>query len=883
MKKQTKILSIFLCMVLILTCLPLGLGERLSLISRVEAAGNRQALVTYALSQVGQQERSAGSDDIVYNDWYYGRRVSNKTSGQYAWCHAFVSYCAAMSGCSSIIPKTASCASGVSWFKARNRYYTRTSGYQPQPGDIIYISTGTQTAHHVGIVYQVDAGSVYYVDGNNTGHTPHWVAKSRKKRTDSSILGYGSPAFDGPSAPSNPASSNPLPSIDNVRIDSIDHSHVTVSFTANNSGLAKVVVISKASGESRSASYTGGFSRITHTFRTSEMSNPGKDFIIRIYTYSTSSGGNEQLHEVTYGSELRVVHLPDKPLMYNVEHLPSNLIMNDTISGWVSGEHVEKVVAVLNGQEYLCGRMNREDVTNNVPGYSGENAGFILNLSVLQAKDGDNTLSIRAYTSGTDYVEMYQGIFEAVKLDPSYFDEAWYYFNYSSTDGEVAALGIDRQKLMEHYYSKGIGLGYSPNICFDPKYYLQKNSDVNAACEGSYTGAYNHFVRYCIRGGELRDLSPFLRLGFYKTYGDLKDFNAEELFRHFYLFGSRLESRPGDDSMEAQAFAQIYQPSQIAAHNTDIKNAFGDGTEYDSAQRIWSHFFLNILCNNEERNLNDDIYLRDYKELYHCDTTRAAFWRYINGGYYRKETTKKPTVEPIPTATPQPTVKPTATPQPTVKPTATPQPTVKPTEAPIQTETSGRLMVSNATGKSGDIVPVTISLENNPGITALTLNVDYNSAVMTLQSVQNEDLLKGASFISGKDLTAGSCRMIWNIGTLDCSANGTLVTLFFQLKEDVMPGQYPIVLNCSEDDIYNTVMENQYFSSKDGILNVISQSLTGDADGNGHVNTRDATLILQYYAGWDVSIDLDAADRNQDGIVNTKDATLILQEYAAGR
>ena len=58
--------------------------------------------------------------------------------------------------------------------------------------------------------------------------------------------------------------------------------------------------------------------------------------------------------------------------------------------------------------------------------------------------------------------------------------------------------------------------------------------------------------------------------------------------------------------------------------------------------------------------------------------------------------------------------------------------------------------------------------------------------------------------------------------------------------------------------------------------------LWGDANGDGNVNTKDATRILRYYAELTPAseIDLIAADVNGDGNVNTKDATRILRYYA---
>lgn len=55
----------------------------------------------------------------------------------------------------------------------------------------------------------------------------------------------------------------------------------------------------------------------------------------------------------------------------------------------------------------------------------------------------------------------------------------------------------------------------------------------------------------------------------------------------------------------------------------------------------------------------------------------------------------------------------------------------------------------------------------------------------------------------------------------------------------------------------------------------------GDADGDGELNGNDANLLLQYAAGWDVTIHTLSADANGDGKVDGADATLMLQ-YAAG-
>lgn len=59
------------------------------------------------------------------------------------------------------------------------------------------------------------------------------------------------------------------------------------------------------------------------------------------------------------------------------------------------------------------------------------------------------------------------------------------------------------------------------------------------------------------------------------------------------------------------------------------------------------------------------------------------------------------------------------------------------------------------------------------------------------------------------------------------------------------------------------------------------ERLFGDINGDGKVNGKDATRLMQYLAGWDVEIDQSAADVNGDGKINGKDATRMMQ-YLAG-
>lgn len=85
-----------------------------------------------------------------------------------------------------------------------------------------------------------------------------------------------------------------------------------------------------------------------------------------------------------------------------------------------------------------------------------------------------------------------------------------------------------------------------------------------------------------------------------------------------------------------------------------------------------------------------------------------------------------------------------------------------------------------------------------------------------------------------------------------------------------VPGEY----------LCKLVMQDAYSQTASWIspvFTVTAAELSGDADGNGKVNLQDALRIMQYRAGWPVSIERDFADADENGTVTVEDALKILQ------
>jgi hypothetical protein len=126
-----------------------------------------------------------------YWRWYgFGSRVE--------WCAVFISWCADQCGYinSGIIPKFASCAYGVQWFKDKGQWQDK--GHTPSPGDLIFYDYNNNdgVSDHVGLVERVEGGTVYTIEGNTgVGNVEDICAERSHPLGFPAIMGYGAPSY----------------------------------------------------------------------------------------------------------------------------------------------------------------------------------------------------------------------------------------------------------------------------------------------------------------------------------------------------------------------------------------------------------------------------------------------------------------------------------------------------------------------------------------------------------------------------------------------------------------------------------------------------------------------------------------------------------------
>ncbi|MFG2670859.1 CHAP domain-containing protein [Streptomyces sp. NPDC048445] len=142
--------------------------------------------------------------EIGYHEGKSGGHWNNKTkyapavaglewADWQAWCATFVSWVAMTAGAAALFPRTASCAAGVAWFKARDRW----SEY-PAIGSQVFFGPGGGS--HTGLVVSYDATTITTIEGNtNTSGSAEGDGVYRKvrQRRDTYVYGYGYPAYPG--------------------------------------------------------------------------------------------------------------------------------------------------------------------------------------------------------------------------------------------------------------------------------------------------------------------------------------------------------------------------------------------------------------------------------------------------------------------------------------------------------------------------------------------------------------------------------------------------------------------------------------------------------------------------------------------------------------
>ena len=168
----------------------------------------------------------------------------------------------------------------------------------------------------------------------------------------------------------------------------------------------------------------------------------------------------------------------------------------------------------------------------------------------------------------------------------------------------------------------------------------------------------------------------------------------------------------------------------------------------------------------------------------------------------------------------------------------------------------------------GDTINIDVNISDNPGIMYLEISPMFASELGD-PAINNGNIF--SEFTNAKQL-------IWTADK-DVNANGKLLSVTFSVPDTIVPGNYSVsfVFRSAYDYDENTID----FLVKSGTIRVKKSGFdnVGDINGDGEVDSLDATSALKYDAGI-IELNekqLKAGDVNGDNEVDSLDATMILK------
>ena len=150
-------------------------------------------ILELARKELGVTEAPAGSNNVKFNQTYYGKPVSGS---DYAWCAAFIWWLFQQAGAPELYfdgCKTAYVPTLLGWARRRGLVVDT-----PQPGDLVCFDfNGNGKADHIGICERFAGNYVTSIDGNTgSGNEANGGCVMRRRRHKKYILAVIRPKYE---------------------------------------------------------------------------------------------------------------------------------------------------------------------------------------------------------------------------------------------------------------------------------------------------------------------------------------------------------------------------------------------------------------------------------------------------------------------------------------------------------------------------------------------------------------------------------------------------------------------------------------------------------------------------------------------------------------
>lgn len=183
--------------------------------------------------------------------------------------------------------------------------------------------------------------------------------------------------------------------------------------------------------------------------------------------------------------------------------------------------------------------------------------------------------------------------------------------------------------------------------------------------------------------------------------------------------------------------------------------------------------------------------------------------------------------------------------------------------------------LTDATGAPGDEILLSLTVSENPGFNFLKIKIHYDKSVLSLVSCE-PTAADGSVFQASRTTDVLPYVLVF-ASPGNRTGDGVVATLRFRIADGAPEGGYAV-----------SVSAEQCFDESGAALPVLTGNsavtvrkvLYGDVSDDGVIDGRDLTLLLEYLAGWKVTLNESFADVYTDGAINGLDVTLLSQYLA---
>lgn len=158
---------------------------------------------------------------------------------------------------------------------------------------------------------------------------------------------------------------------------------------------------------------------------------------------------------------------------------------------------------------------------------------------------------------------------------------------------------------------------------------------------------------------------------------------------------------------------------------------------------------------------------------------------------------------------------------------------------PLNAEEIINLKTTNVTGDPSEYVVVSVNMDKNSSMTAITIELAYESSVLLVENLAT-DISYGAIMKGMNQSNVIGSKIIFTcISTNKILDEGEIFTIKFKIRDDAMEGTYPIVMTVKEfsstDNLFNAV--NIPYVVENGSVTVKSSG-TNTTTGVEHSNSE---------------------------------------------